>query len=665
MTICRKCGTSNQDGKKFCVFCHELLIADPEEMAKREATIQKKQKKVQKKLDAKHKRWKRALLLLIPIGLLDFVNLLLCLDLAFIGVGNAIGSWLGDLARGLLGLTITLFGNMVYTDQTVEYIVRALEFLGALGLLLIASALAIVMIVRMIKWCVYCRKGAKQQKALAQETQASQASQDETASDAPVQEQTVAEVKVAMGEADVSYASLTQAAAQKQAYGMPAPASETDCKQLFEALTAHLWEYDEDSVRRILSAMSASRLLLCSAGALDSASIFDNLSRAFGVQAEQFVRPEAEEGTAGSIAHVLLQRDEQTGKLTHTAFAKALYTAKFAPKNICLAGVGGVGAGEVHAVFSPLASYFGVPEGNTALYFGDSGAQSVEGIEDGKLVLPANLWIISVLPEHDHVPAVGGGTARYAAAVYLRNSGRAFPPESAEDAKAIYVSVEALQRAVAAAENAYYLSDEYWSVLDALEKQTVEQGGNGFANRTLRMLEKYTSVFLACGGKQSDAFDNGFAAVIVPAYAEQLRALADKSEGESLSAMLERTVGREKLPVTVDVLTAMHLMYALPKGESNYDDFKFFVGDAVVQNGNRLVRADRACADYVAGDCGAACRLLPRAGHSPRKSRGRQGHGEKERQSNAANPRAVRRRESVFHAGKDRRYHAKIYCPRV
>ena len=113
MTICRKCGTSNQDGKKFCVFCHELLVADPVEMAKRDAAMQKKQNKVQKKLDAKHKRWKRALLLLIPIGVLDFIDLVLCLDLAFIGIGNMIGELLGDVAHNMLGPTITLFGNMV------------------------------------------------------------------------------------------------------------------------------------------------------------------------------------------------------------------------------------------------------------------------------------------------------------------------------------------------------------------------------------------------------------------------------------------------------------------------------------------------------------------------------------------------------------------------
>ena len=561
MTICRKCGTSNQDGKKFCVFCHELLVADPVEMAKRDAAIQKKQNKVQKKLDAKHKRWKRALLLLIPIGVLDFIDLVLCLDLAFIGIGNMIGELLGDVAHNMLGPTITLFGNMVYTDQTVEYIVRALEFLGALGLILIASVLSVVMIVRMIKWRVYLKKGDKQEAQLAQP---SQGEMTDAGSDAPVQEQAAEQIKDAMqaeNAQSVSYAALSELEAQKQTYTMPAPASETDLGQLFGALSLHLWEFDEDSVRRILSAMSASRLLLCSAGALDSAGVFDNLSRAFGAQAEQLVCSWDEADARGSIASILLQRDAETGAFSHTSFTKSLYTARFSPRNICFAGVSGVGAGEVNAVFSPLCSYFGVPDGNTALYLGDSGTQTEpEGVEQGKMVLPANLWVLNVLPEHDHVPAVGGSVARYAAAVYLRNSGKAFPPERAEGIEALYVSVDALQRAVAAAENEHFLSDEYWNVMDILEKMMVEQGGAGFANRTLRMFEKYTAVFLACGGKMGDAFDNGFASIILPACAEQVRTLMEKTEGETLPAMLERTLGREKLPVTMDVLAAMGLI---------------------------------------------------------------------------------------------------------
>lgn len=562
MTICRKCGTSNQDGKKFCVFCHELLIADPVELEKRAVAAQKKQNKELKKLNAKHKRWKRAPFLLIPIGLLDFLDLLLCLDLAFIGVGNAVGGLIGDIASGMLGNIISLFGNDVYTDQTVEHIVRALEFLGALGLLLLACVLSVVMIVRMIKWRKYRKNGDKKEEELHRAMESAQAEQGASAASTPAQQEVVQEVVTAMDAESVSYASLAQLEAQKQAYIMPEPENETDVAHLFGALRAHLWEYSEDSVRRILSAMSASRLLLCSAGAMDSAGFFEHLAHALGVPAEQLVCEAAKPGEGG-IARVLLQRDAQSGAAVHSAFAGALYTARFSPRNVCLAGVSGIDAASVDDVFAPFSPYFSVPEGQLSLYLGQPAAQSgklPEGIDGGMLVLPCNLWLLNVLPEHDRAPVLQGAAARYAATVYLQNSGKAFPPEDAETAQPVTVSVDALERAVAAAEGAYYLSDELWGVIDLVEQRVIEAGGEKLSNRTLRMLEKYTAVFLASGGKMADAFDNGFACVILPAYGEQLKVLVQQTEGESLSALLERTVGKEKLPMTTEVLSSMNLI---------------------------------------------------------------------------------------------------------
>jgi hypothetical protein len=565
MTICRKCGTSNQDGKKFCVFCHELLIADPVELEKRAAAAQKKLNKAQKKLDAKHKRWKRALLLLIPIGLLDFLNLLLCLDIAFIGIGSAIGGLAGDLLQNLIGNIISLFGNDVYTDQTVQFIFRVLELLGAVGLLLIASLLTIVMIVRMIKWRRYRKNGDKQEELLKQTAQELHADEKiaQPTADTVAAEQSAQQVKVAMGEQTVSYAALAALDAQSEAYTMPAPASEIAPAQLLGALSTLLWEYDEDSVRRIVSAMSASRLLLCSAGALDSADIFDRLSRALCVNAEQYTCENTDESGTEGIARVLLQRDAQSDATVHTSCVRALYTASFSPRNVCLAGVGGVGAAEINTVFDPLAGYFSVPTEGVGLYLGKASSQSESmplGVTDEMLLLPANLWIMSVLPERDHVPVVGGKLAMHAVAVYLRNSGRAVPPESAEGAQPVTVAVDALERAVLAAEGEYYLTDEYWRVIDLLEQRMIEAGADALSNRTLRMLEKYSAMFLACGGKMSDAFDNAFAAVLIPACAEGLRVLAEASEGESLSALLERTVGKEKMPMTVEVLSSMNLI---------------------------------------------------------------------------------------------------------
>ena len=563
MTICRKCGTSNQDGKKFCVFCNELLVADPVEMAKREVIAQKKREKLQKKLDAKHKRWKKALYMLIPIGILDLINLFLCLDLALIGIGSALGRWIGDIFEGYLGRVISLFGNDVYTSQVAEYVLRGCELLLAFAILLAAGVLSVIMIVRLIKWRVYLKKGDQKEQALVRASAHAQARPTQEPAQGTVEQAAAEEIKVAMGEMQVSYAALAQIDAQKQAYEMPEPLGETDCRSLFESVAPMLWEYDEDSVRRILSAMAASRFLLCSAGAMDRAGLFAALTRAFGVSAEPYTYPTEQDEPAGAgMTRVLLQRDGEAGVLTHTPFAKALYTAGFSPKNICLAGIEGLPAAQTQAILSPMHAYFSLPAGNVALYLGQSSpAQEAlpARVEEGMLVLSPNLWVLSILPEQDRVPVVGKESGAYGAAVYLRNSGKAFPPEESQAAAAALPSVEALERAVAAAENEYYLSEELWQVLDRMEQLVLEAGGCRISNRTLRMLERYTAAYLAMGGKQSEAFDNGFAAILLPAYEQQLRLLAERESGETLTALLERTVGKESLPVTLEVLTLMGL----------------------------------------------------------------------------------------------------------
>lgn len=568
MTICRKCGTSNKDEQKFCSFCHELLIEDPEELAKREKEAKKKAQKAEKKQRRKLWRWKNALLLLIPIGILDLLDVLLCLDLLFLGIGQAIGSLLGDVFASFLGYTTEIFGNLVYTSQLVTYVMRALEILGAAGLLVVACVLSVIMIVYMVKWHKYKKNPVADVQATAQEPEQQSAEQaSETARRAE-------EITAAMGEDSVSYASLAEMDANRAEYVMPTPVKQTDCKTVYAAMQTQLWEYDADSVRRILSAMSCSRLLLCSAGAMDSAGVFDNLSRAFGTKAEVLTKENmigmgavtAVEGTEGveaegaralpGLAGLLMVRGAQGEGMEHSAFAKALYAARLCPQNICLAGIKDVDAAELGERLASLASYFRLPDGGTTLYLGkpDASAQP-EGVADGKMLLSPNVWMINVLPEFDRASAIGSGMGEYCAALYLRNSQTVFPPEG-EGAQEL-PSVTAWENAVAAAEKEFYVSEELWRVLDTLEEQMHAVCGIRFSNRTLRMLEKYTSVYMACGGKMSEAFDNGFAAVLVPAYAEQLQKLAKREDGEVLSALLERTVGRDRLPVTMEALSSM------------------------------------------------------------------------------------------------------------
>ncbi len=531
MTICRKCGTSNKDDRKFCSFCNELLVADPVEMKKRE----KKMEKITKKQEKKLKRQKRALLLLIPIGALDLIDLILCLDMLFLGVVDMLGKWLGNLAADMLGNIIYLLSFPVYTADAVLVVARTLEFFAGLGCFVTASVLAIVMIVRMIKWHKYKKLHGDM---IPSADQVAAAEQEEDVTAEPMTEAVVPESEALQGELDQAAFSAMQS--ENEAYVMPIPTDKTDCKTLYSLLTAALWQYDAPSVRRLLSAMAGARLLLCDAGEIESGEVLPALYTAFGIKAEAGVAPE----NAGSLAELLLDKDQESGKVTPSAYAKALYAAQHSPENIVFAGVAGLSAEQIDRVFGSLGGYFRMPEQGARVHLGGSEAFSA--------VLGGNVWMPAVLQESGVFGRLQGELAQSVATVQLNRS-RNIAPDEQEEQVAL-PSAAAFLAAVDEAEQQYFLSEELWKAMDEMEDMMLAEAGKRFSNRTLRAFEKYTSVYIATGGKPAEALDSALVSLILPAYADEVRVLLVREEGESLVRMLERVVGRERLPLTMQVL---------------------------------------------------------------------------------------------------------------
>ncbi|MBR5880366.1 MAG: zinc ribbon domain-containing protein [Clostridia bacterium] len=537
MTICRKCGTSNKDNRKYCSFCNELLVADPVELALREKKLQKAAKRAEKR----RKRQKRALFLLIPIGVLDLIDLVCCLDMLFLGVVDEIGGAIGGLFEEMLGNIIYLFGFPVYTSQFIEIVLRSLELLTAAGCFVAAGVMAIVMIVRMIKWHQYKKTHGGEIPAAEQQANA-ESGQDEGA-------ERLTETVVPEGEImreGVSFEALEQIEAQKDAYVMPEPVAEINCKQLYEQMVAALWQYEAADVRRLVSAMACSRLLLCDAGVVDGNEALASLYAAFGINAEVGQAP----AEVSSLADLLLIKDAESGKVTHSAFAKAVYTAQYSPKNVALAGVSGIKTEQVGAAFALMNHYFRLPEEGARIYLGQPAqAAPLEGVEDGVLSVSGNLWMPMVLSE-GYVPGrVQGEIAQLGVPFGLQKSKSA--TAGAEQVQTVAFSVSAWESAVNAAEQEYYLSEEIWKSLDELETAMLEECGTKLSNRTLRMIEKYTSVYIATGGKPMEALDNAFVSLILPAYDSEMRTLAKRSEGETLTHLLERAIGRDRLPLTM------------------------------------------------------------------------------------------------------------------
>ena len=555
MTICRKCGTSNKDKQKFCTFCHELLIADPVELAKLEAKRNKKKQKAEKRQARKIKRWKHAPLMLIPIGIMNLINLLICADFLAIGFIEGLGKSIGQTLemQGILKrLHFLLLGTIeidLMPAEMVTIVLRTLVLAVAAFCIVTTIILSIVMLTRMVKWHKHKKKIMAKEAA---ERAAEEAALAERLRDAEMVHDASIRGKI------VSYAELQKIADHRDEFAKPAPAKEIDIKEMYEGLQPQLWEYDDESVRRIIAAMAGSRMLLCSAGAIDSAGIFDSLSRTFLNKTEQYTCKDPK-----NMTDMLLDPEDADGISTHSTFAQSLYAARYAPQNLCLAGIKGAGAQTLSEVLSPMQPYFKMPSRGVALYMGkpiDKQKDKLpEGISFGKMLISDNVWVLSVLPEEERTLCMGNAFGQSCATLYLRNSRNIFPPEMSEEDQFTLPSVKAFENAVVSAEQDYYISEDLWKVIDQLEEQMNEACGVRFSNLTIRALERYTSVYMACGAKQTEAFDNGFAAIILTGYAEQMAVLAGREEGETLFALLERTVGRDRLPMTMEALASMGL----------------------------------------------------------------------------------------------------------
>lgn len=256
------------------------------------------------------------------------------------------------------------------------------------------------------------------------------------------------------------------------------------------------------------------------------------------------------------MANLLLLKESEEQPTTHSAFAKAVYTAQFSPKNMALAGVCGIKPQQLSVAFAAIGHYFRLPDEGARIYLGQPEHNvSLQGIEQGVLTVGENLWIPCVLSEGYAPGKVQGEVAQYSVPVVLHKSKSAVAPMEA--VAPVTPSVAAWTSAVNVAEQEYYLSEELWKSLDELDAAMQEACGVKLSNRTLRSVEKYTAVYLATGGKPVEALDSAIVSLILPAYAQEMRTLRQRSEGENLAHLLERTVGRDRLPLTMHALGEM------------------------------------------------------------------------------------------------------------
>ncbi len=182
-----------------------------------------------------------------------------------------------------------------------------------------------------------------------------------------------------------------------------------------------------------------------------------------------------------------------------------------------------------------LTEYAASPESQRSLSI--SAETSEESPKQGELAetneekfhlsMSENLWFFLSAASDDAVISFSSDQ-KAVSALTVTAGGKKCPKQEGAPKTAEHFSREMLRRMTSKTYATHFLSEEQWKKMDKLEEFLNERLSIRFSNPLIRRMERYSSIYLACGGEINDAMDAMLVAMVLPIIAnaapEQLNA---------------------------------------------------------------------------------------------------------------------------------------------
>ncbi len=306
------------------------------------------------------------------------------------------------------------------------------------------------------------------------------------------------------------------------------------CEQ-FEAFAAERGlVLSRRTVIKIFSSFCASRLILLNSRTLSL------VPRLLGILSEYFgTFLYASRYSSLGSAEDMMFRQTEGGFREKSIIARAIFDSAAKPSDVHLAVLNGVPPEDISGFFMPFTKYVNFPESGSSITLQDSGHA------ENTFAMSPNLWFVFVLSEGADLSKTDAYIADISAYLDVELS------ECAEraDKKIIetlsYHQLAGLERSV---RSRYSLDEEKgWKKIDKLEKYIKDHTGKGISNKSWTRMEKYVSVYLACGGDSTEALDSTVAAKLMLPVMATASSGAEKDEG-GVTAVLDSIFGDENIP---------------------------------------------------------------------------------------------------------------------
>jgi hypothetical protein len=155
--------------------------------------------------------------------------------------------------------------------------------------------------------------------------------------------------------------------------------------------------------------------------------------------------------------------------------------------------------------------------------------------------LPQNIWFFLVPKEADEIPK-----ELMDCSSIMQIDAKVTEPQETVYQNEDKLSNQHLLEIIRDSAETHYVSEELWKKIDELEEYVGSRSSFALDNRVFRQLERYTSMYILCGGEEQQAVDCVLSSKILPAIAG-LALPRKPEEGDGIFALCERLFGLENL----------------------------------------------------------------------------------------------------------------------
>ena len=301
--------------------------------------------------------------------------------------------------------------------------------------------------------------------------------------------------------------------------------------------------YDVEDIRRFIASLTVTRLIIMQGM---SGTGKTSLSAAFGdfLENQSVIVPIQPMWKERS--DLLGYFNEFTGRFNETTLLQKMYEANYS-KSIYVTVLDEMNIARVEYYFAEFLSLLELPDPNKRYLdvVSDKWDNDPVMLRDGKIKLPDNMWFMGTVNNDDSTFAISDKV--YDRAMVM-NLDKKCEPFECEDCKPLRVSAAQLEALAREARGKYAISDRNMRRIRKLDEYLIEKFRITFGNRIMKQLTGYVPVYIACGGKETDAIDDMLSKKLFRKLDSQ-NPVYVKSVAEDVCDFLDQLFGKDALPL--------------------------------------------------------------------------------------------------------------------